>query len=99
MQVMIVLAHVKPEHIEDFIDASRLNHEGSVHESGNRRFNVLQSSEDPAKFVLCEAYESAVAATAHKSTPHYLKWRDTVAPWMAAPRVGVPYKDLFPDAS
>jgi len=25
-----------------------------------------------------------------------LKWRDTVAPWMAAPRRGVPYKVIAP---
>jgi autoinducer 2-degrading protein len=96
MQVTMVQVQVKPGHAHEFIEACRLNHEGSVSEPGNRRFDVLQSSDDPMKFVLYEAYENAAAAAAHKSTPHYLKWRDTVAPWMAAPRVGIPYKGLFP---
>ena len=62
MQVTIVYVTVKPEHIDDFIDASRLNHESSVTEPGNRRFDVLQSADDPSQFVLYEAYENAAEA-------------------------------------
>lgn len=98
MHVTIVQVQVKPEHVRDFIDASRKNHEGSVREPGNLRFDVLQSPDDPARFVLYEAYISAAAAAAHKNTPHYLDWRDTVGPWMAQPRIGVPYNGLFPAA-
>ena len=96
MQVTMVHIQVKPEHVQEFIAACRLNHEASVRETGNRRFDVLQFSDDPTRFVLYEAYASAQDAVAHKNTPHYLKWRDTVAPWMAAPRVGVPYIALNP---
>jgi autoinducer 2-degrading protein len=96
MHVTIVQARVKPEHVADFIAATRLNHEGAVAEPGNRRFDILQAADDPTRFVLYEAYVSVAAAAAHKNTPHYLRWRDTVAPWMAAPRVGVSYQGLFP---
>ena len=96
MQVTIVHVHVKSSHIDDFIEACRLNHEASTREPGNRRFDILQSSEDPARFVLYEAYESAAAAAVHKETAHYLAWRETVADWMAEPRQGVPYNGLFP---
>lgn len=96
MQVTIVHVRVKPGHINDFIDACRLNHEGSVQEPGNVRFDVLQSAEDPARFVLYEAFTSAEDAAAHKQTRHYLQWRETVADWMAEPRQGVPYNGLFP---
>lgn len=98
MHVTIVQVQVKPEHVRDFIDASRKNHEGSVREPGNLRFDVLHSPDDPTRFVLYEAYISAAAAAAHKNTPHYLQWRDTVGPWMAQPRIGVPYNGLFPAA-
>jgi autoinducer 2-degrading protein len=67
-----------------------------VQETGNRRFDVLQSPEDPSRFVLYEAYVSAEDAAAHKQTTHYLTWRDTVADWMASPRQGVSYNGLFP---
>ncbi|MGR9053640.1 MAG: antibiotic biosynthesis monooxygenase [Gammaproteobacteria bacterium] len=96
MHVTLVHVHVKPEHIDDFIEATRLNHEASVQEDGNRRFDVLQSAENPARFVLYEAYVSADDASVHKQTAHYLTWRDTVADWMVEPRQGVSYHGLFP---
>jgi autoinducer 2-degrading protein len=98
MQVTLVHVHVKPGHIDDFIEATRLNHEASVQEPGNRRFDVLQSSDDPSNFLLYEAYASAEDAAAHKQTAHYAAWRDAVADWMAQPRQGVAYTGLYPQA-
>ncbi len=96
MYVTLVHVHVKPEHIEDFIQAMKLNHEGSIKEPGNRRFDVLQSPEDPAHFIIYEAYLSADDVAAHKETQHYKIWRDTVNDWMAEPRQGVRFNGLFP---
>jgi autoinducer 2-degrading protein len=96
MQVTLVHVHVKPQHVEDFIAATHANHLASVREPGNRRFDVLQSPDDPTRFVLYEAYASAEDAAAHKQTPRYAAWRDAVAPWMASPRQGHPYHGLFP---
>jgi (4S)-4-hydroxy-5-phosphonooxypentane-2,3-dione isomerase len=96
MHVTLVNILVIPEHIEDFIAATRLNHAASILEIGNRRFDVLQSPVNPGQFILYEAYASAEAAAAHKETPHYLAWRDTVAEWMAQPRQGIRYDGLFP---
>lgn len=97
MHVTLVHVHVKPGHIDDFITASRANHEAAIHEPGNRRFDVLQSPQDPTRFLLYEAYRSAQDAAAHKQTAHYTTWRDTVADWMAEPRQGIPYTGLLPD--
>ncbi len=96
MIVTCVHVTVKPEHVEAFIEASRANHRLSVQESGNLRFDVLQSKDEPTRFLLYEAYASEAAAAAHKQTQHYLTWRDTVADWMAEPRRGVPYIALAP---
>lgn len=96
MHVTLVHVQVKPEHVKDFLEATRLNHEASVREPGNRRFDVLQSADDPTRFLLYEAYASAEDAAAHRNTAHYLKWRDTVADWMAVPRQGVSYRGHFP---
>jgi len=98
MHVTLVYVHVKPEHVDDFIEATRRNHEASVKEPGNRRFDVLRRPEEPSRFVLYEAYDTAASAAAHKQTDHYLEWRETVADWMAAPREGVPFEGLFPVA-
>jgi autoinducer 2-degrading protein len=96
MVVSIVEVHVKTENVEQFIAATVENHKGSVKEKRNLRFDVLQSPQDSTLFLLYEAYNSEEGAAAHKNTPHYLKWRDTVAPWMAVPRKGVSYRVICP---
>jgi len=98
MHVTLVKVSVKPDRVNDFIEASRANHEGSVREPGNRRFDILQDPDDSTRFILYEAYVSADDAAAHKQTPHYLAWRDAVAEMMAEPRQGIPYNGLFPKA-
>lgn len=97
MHVTCVHVRVKPEAVPAFIAATRENHEHSVREAGNRRFDVLQDAADPTRFLLYEAYATAEDAAAHKATAHYLKWRDTVADMMAEPRKGVGYACLFPE--
>lgn len=96
MHVTLVHVQVRPEAVAAFLAATRANHEASVQESGNRRFDVLQAPDDPTRFLLYEAYASAADAAAHKATAHYLAWRDTVAEMMAAPRRGEPWAGLFP---
>jgi len=97
MTVTIVHVEVKTEYIEDFIRATSINHQLSLKEPGNLRFDVLQKEDNPAQFALYEAYENETAAVAHKETPHYLTWRETVSPWMAKPREGVKYNGLLPE--
>ena len=96
MIVTIVHVEVKPEYVDDFIEATSENHLLSVKEPGNLRFDVLQLTENPAQFALYEAYESAQYAAAHKETVHYLTWRVKVAEWMAKPREGISYQGLLP---
>jgi (4S)-4-hydroxy-5-phosphonooxypentane-2,3-dione isomerase len=96
MIVTIVHVHVKPENISEFIEATRINHEHSIREKGNLRFDILQDSNDPSKFILYEAYATEDAIAAHKETLHYLQWKDKVAPWMQRPREGLRHKLLFP---
>ena len=99
MIVTCVTVAVKEGHVDDFIAATKLNHNGSVAEPGNLRFDVLRNADDPSQFLLYEAYEayeSVETAKAHKETAHYRVWRDTVADWMAQPRVGVPYEIICP---
>lgn len=96
MHVTLVHVQVAPEHIEAFIAACKANHEASVREPGNRRFDVLQAADEPTRFILYEAYATAEAAATHKQTAHYAAWRDAVAPMMAQPRQGISYAGLFP---
>ncbi|MBW6500708.1 MAG: antibiotic biosynthesis monooxygenase [Bacteroidales bacterium] len=97
MIVTCVYVHVKSEFIGKFIEATTANHRGSVREPGNLRFDLLQQADDPARFMVYEAYESAEAASAHKETNHYTIWRETVQDMMAEPRTGVRYDILQPE--
>jgi (4S)-4-hydroxy-5-phosphonooxypentane-2,3-dione isomerase len=96
MYVTLVHVCIKPGQVDAFISATRVNHEASIREAGNRRFDVLQQPDDPTRFLLYEAYATAADAAAHKETAHYLSWRETVAEMMAEPRRGEPMNGLFP---
>lgn len=96
MLVTCVYVRVKPEKVAEFIAASEENHNESVKESGNLRFDFCQMADDNTSFLLYEAYESEEDAARHKTTAHYSKWRDAVADMMAEPRKGVRYRILHP---
>ena len=96
MVVTTVMIKVKEGYINEFIEATIKNHEKSVKEPGNMRFDFLQSVDDPASFMLYEAYDSEESAKAHKDTPHYKEWRDTVQEYMAEPRKGIKYRAIRP---
>mgnify|MGYP001768523319 CR=1 FL=1 len=85
MIVTCVYVHVKTDSIEKFIEATTTNHLESVKEKGNLRFDLIRQADDKNRFMIYEAYESEEAAAAHKNTPHYLLWRDTVKDLMAEP--------------
>jgi (4S)-4-hydroxy-5-phosphonooxypentane-2,3-dione isomerase len=96
MVVTAVMVQVKPDSISPFMEATVKNHEASVREPGNLRFDVLQSVDDPSRFMLYEAYENEEAAATHKKTAHYLEWKKTVEDWMQKPRTGMPYTVIRP---
>jgi quinol monooxygenase YgiN len=99
MLIVHVHVHVKPESVEAFKQATLENARHSVQEPGIARFDVIQQTEDPTRFVLVEVYRSADAPAKHKETAHYARWRDAVVNMMAEPRSSVRYVNVFPDDS
>jgi (4S)-4-hydroxy-5-phosphonooxypentane-2,3-dione isomerase len=97
LMVVHVHVHVVADGVDAFRAASRVNAENSAREPGVARFDVIQSVDDPTRFVLVEVYRDAASVAAHKETAHYLAWRDAVAPLMAEPRSAVKYVNVFPD--
>ena len=97
--LLIVHVHVndKTDALAAYQAASLDNARASVREPGIARFDVVQSVEDPTRFVLVEVYRDAAAPAAHKETAHYQRWRDAVADLMAEPRTSVKYVNTFPD--
>ena len=97
MPVTLVYISVKPDRIDDFIAASKANHEASILEAGNHRFDFLQNQSDPSQFVFYEWFASDADIVAHKQTKQYKMWNKTVESMMAEPRRGVRHIGLFPE--
>jgi quinol monooxygenase YgiN len=96
MLVVHVHVKVKPECIEVFKEVTLANARESVKEPGIARFDLVQQSDDPTRFVLVEAYRSVEATAAHKATAHYATWRDRMESLMAEPRYSVKFANVFP---
>ena len=97
MFIVHVHVQVKPDCLEAFKAATLTNARASVQEPGVARFDVVQQTDDPTRFVLVEVYRDAAANLAHKETAHYPVWRDAVAAMMAAPRTSVKFNNVFPN--
>jgi autoinducer 2-degrading protein len=96
MIVRVINVAVKEAAVDGFIEASKRNHEGSIREPGVLRFDVLQSSSDPTRFVLYEAYRSNEATALHKETEHYAVWKKAVDPMMAKSRESTAFEVIAP---
>ena len=96
MLIVHVHVHVKSDQVEAFRTATLVNARKSVAEPGIARFDVVQQSDDPTRFVLVEVYRTADAPAHHKATTHYAAWRDAVEPLMAEPRQSVKFANVFP---
>jgi quinol monooxygenase YgiN len=93
---VVVYVHVLPESVDAFRAASLASAAASLCEPGVVRFDVMQETADPTRFVLFEVYRGHEGASAHKQTAHYQTWRDTVAPMMAEPRTRKSYVTMTP---
>jgi (4S)-4-hydroxy-5-phosphonooxypentane-2,3-dione isomerase len=98
MLIVHVHVHVRSECVQEFCQATIENARNSIQEPGIARFDVVQQTDNPTQFVLVEAYHDEAATKAHKETPHYAKWRDTVAPMMAETRTSIKFTNLFPES-
>jgi quinol monooxygenase YgiN len=96
MLVVHVHINVKPECLAAFTEATIANARESLKEPGIARFDLVQQSDAPERFILVEAYKDADAPARHKETRHYQVWRDAVAPMMAEPRVSVKFNSIHP---
>jgi autoinducer 2-degrading protein len=100
MYVVCVQVHVKPEHVDDFIRVTKDNYSNTRQtEAGNVRWDLLQQEDDPTRFLLYEVYKTKEDFPIHQQTEHFLKWRSTVTDWMAEPRVGTRYTNIYPTDS
>ena len=75
MFIAAVHVYIKPDKVDEFIEVIKANHEGSIAEPGCLRFDVARSMDDPTEFLLWEVYVDEEANAFHKTTPHYLAFK------------------------
>lgn len=97
MHIVHVFIRVKPDSLEAFKAATLDNARHSLQEPGVARFDVLQQSDDPTRFVLVEVYRTPDDPARHKETAHYQRWREVAEPLLAEPRTRVVYANVFPE--
>jgi len=96
MIVRIITVRVKPGSEDRFEELTRANHVGSLGEPGVLRFDVLRDQDTPGTYYLYEAYRDVEATTAHKETPHYHAWKNSVADLLDGERTSVTCTPVAP---
>ena len=86
--------HTTADGVDAFIAASQANAAASRQEPGVLAFDCIQSVDDETVFCLVEHYRDTEAVEAHKTTEHFLAWREAVNPLMAQPRQTVRFRTL-----
>jgi autoinducer 2-degrading protein len=97
MFVVHVYIQVKPQFVEEFKKLCTENAQNSIKEPGIKRFDVLQQSDDPARFVLVEAYLDESGVAQHKQTAHYNKWRSEAEKIIVGERTRMRYTPIWPE--
>jgi quinol monooxygenase YgiN len=93
MHILIVRGHVKPEHLDAFVAATKINAAESAKEPGIAQFDFLQQEDDPTQIVLIEVYRDKEAPAKHKETAHYNEWNSKVADMWVTPRTRAWYRN------
>jgi (4S)-4-hydroxy-5-phosphonooxypentane-2,3-dione isomerase len=76
---------VKPGMLPAFLEAARLDAQGSVgNEPGCHRFDILQDPDVPNRVYFYEVYEDEAAFAAHREMPHFKTYFTTTDPMVAA---------------
>lgn len=88
---------VKPGQEAAFRNATIENARYSIQEQGIARFDIVQSVEDPTRFVLVEVFRSPEAVDQHRETAHFRKWRAATDPMLAEERDVRKYHIVWPE--
>lgn len=86
MKALVVKVQIKAEFREQFMKEMVADGVGSEkNEPDCLMFNIVSDVTDPNTLHLFEVYKDDAAIEAHKQAPHFVKWLETTADWLAAP--------------
>ena len=82
--VLVVNIRVKPENVDRFMQALKVNASEARKEPGCKQFDVLVDPSDRTKLMLYEVYNDDKAFEAHQQTPHFKKYLAEAVPLLAS---------------
>lgn len=98
MLVLHVTVQVKPERLDQFLEAVRYD---AIHserdEPGCLRFDIVQDRDDPNRLYFYEVYRDEAALETHRQTTHFKLYAEQSKDWLAAPPQRRFGKNLIPD--
>ncbi|MGF6177272.1 antibiotic biosynthesis monooxygenase [Ensifer sp. 4252] len=97
MLIQMVSINVKEGCAAEFLEAFRINYEGTRREPGNLRFDVLRDPQDENTFLIYEVFQSAEALEDHRKTEHYKECVRIIDPILAGPRTKIYYNAEMAD--
>ena len=97
MLIQMVSIAVKEGHVAEFLEAFRINYEGTRQEPGNLRFDVLRDPADDHNFLIYEVFKSEEALNEHRKTSHYKECVRLIDPILARPRTKTFYNAEMAD--
>lgn len=86
MLIQLVSVEVIPGQRDRFIEAMRINREGTRREPGNLRFDLLCDPSDENRFSIYEIFTGPDALEAHRQTAHYRTCVQMIDPITTGPR-------------
>jgi quinol monooxygenase YgiN len=94
MITLIVNILVIPNRYFDFVDACRIASKSALDtEKQCRAFTVNEDPNNEFGVILVEVYDNQEAIDLHKTTPHFIEWRE-IANKLSASRNTIRYESL-----
>ncbi len=77
--IAVQITHnIKPDCVDQYIEATLANGRATRKEPGNLRFDLLGNADNPCTFHLYEVYVDRAAQQAHLASPHFAAWKAAV---------------------
>ena len=100
MLALMVNVQIKPGMRNEFLAVIKEDAENtSAKEEGNFQFTVIQNNDDPDSFFFLEVYKDQAALDAHRTMPHFLKYREATADIYVSDPVRAFGTNVFPGDS
>lgn len=99
MYVILVTFKIKPEYRQSFLEASFEDASQSLlNETDCIRFDIFKNANDDQIIYFYEIYSNEKSFEFHKTTPHFLKWKNTIKDdWFVEPIIINQSELIFPE--